>query len=308
MAGRRFIYGLVLIGSVAFYLAYQEWFSWIVLLSVLLFPWLSLILSLPLMFRMKAEPEAMVRIPLGTKEKIQIRVFPEGIQLPLTSKIQITKPLTGVSRVQNVETPLPTEHCGGILAKLHKPYVYDFLGLFRFRLRKCFDATFYVMPRPVGQELPPDLTRYIAQSWHPKPGGGYAENHEIRQYRPGDQLNQIHWKLTAKVGDLMLREPMEPERGRLLLTLDLRGTPGELDDKLGQLLWLGGWLTDHQMEFEICALTGDGVFSRPVRESKDLNAVMDDLLLASPSREGSVLNLEFGFGRQYHIGGESRES
>ncbi|MBR2633811.1 MAG: DUF58 domain-containing protein, partial [Lentisphaeria bacterium] len=54
----------------------------------------------------------------------------------------------------------------------------------------------------------PAIFVFSKASGRPKPGGGYGENYEIRQYRPGDNLNQIHWKLSAKVGDLMLREPM----------------------------------------------------------------------------------------------------
>lgn len=308
MAGRRFLYGLVLMGSLAFYAAYQEWFSWILLLAVLLFPLVSLLLSLPLLFRMKAEPVAAARIPMGSGETVQLRVYPETLQLPLTCKITINNPLTGEKRIVQSGDFLPTDHCGGLRCTLYKPRMYDFLGLFRFRLRKVSEGIVYVLPKPVDQEVPPDLTRYLARSWRPKPGGGYAENHEIRQYRPGDQLNQIHWKLSAKVGELMLREPMEPERGRLLLTMDLRGTPDELDAKLGQLLWLGRWLVEHQMVYDVCVLTGNGVETWTVDCSSGLNRAMEDLLCATPASNGSVRDRELIAAWQYHIGGEPDEA
>lgn len=308
MAGRRFLYGLVLTGSLVFYGVYQEWFSWILLLSVLLFPWLSFILSLPLLLRMSAAPVAAVRVPMGSGEPIQIKLFPENLQLPFKSKIQITKPLTGETKILQPGTMLPTDHCGGIRAKLHKPYVYDFLGLFRFRLRRCSDFTCLIIPKPVMQEPPADLTRYLARSWHPKPGGGYAENHEIRQYRPGDQLNQIHWKLTAKVGELMLREPMEPDRGRLLLTMDLKGTPAELDVKLGRFLWLARWLLEQQTVFELCVLTGNGMENWILSDGSGLEKCMSELLCAPCAAEGSVRDHELIAAWQYHIGGEPGEA
>ena len=59
----------------------------------------------------------------------------------------------------------------------------------------------------------PDLDRYIARAWKPKSGGVCRRNHELRLYRPGDSLNQVHWKLTAKTGKWMIRQPMEPQRG-----------------------------------------------------------------------------------------------
>ena len=308
MAGRRLLYGLVLIGSLTLYAAYQEWLSWILLLAVLLFPWFSLILSLPLLFRMKAEPVALARITLGARETVQVRVFPEKSQLPLTCKIKISNPLTGEIRIVGSGDFLPTGHCGGLRCKLHKARMYDFLGLFRFRLRKVPERTFLVLPRAIQQEIPPDLTRYLAQSWRPKPGGGYAENHEIRQYRPGDQLNQIHWKLSAKVGELMLREPMEPERGRMLLTMDLRGTPDELDSKLGQLLWIGRWLAEHQMIYDVCVLTGNGIETWTVSGNDGLDIVIADLLCATPASQGSVRDKEQIAAWYYHIGGVPDEA
>lgn len=308
MAGRRFLYGLVLIGSLVFYGAYQEWFSWILLQVVVYFPWLSLICSLVAIFRVKAEPDASPRMPVGSLERVQVTVSSQSTQPPLKSRILITKPLTGDSWVLNPGDRLPTEHCGGLIAQLHKPRVYDYLGLFGFRLRKSMTRTFLVQPEPVNMDVPPELTRYLARRWHPKPGGGYAENHEIRQYHPGDNLNQIHWKLSAKVGKWMLREPMEPELGRMLLTLDLCGAPEELDTKLGQLLWLSRWMLEQQISFEVCALTGNGIETWPVRESWDLDKCIEALLCAPFAPEGSIRDRDFAAAWQYHIGGEQGEA
>ena len=40
--------------------------------------------------------------------------------------------------------------------------------------------------------------------------GGQGDPFDIRPYQPGDPLNRIHWKLTARVGEPLLRQP-EPE-------------------------------------------------------------------------------------------------
>ena len=213
MAKRRVAYFLGLMGSFVFYVAYQQWFSWILMLFMLFLPWLSLILSLGAIFRTKLEPSAAPRIPLGTSETIRLNVYSQYPLVPYRSKIRIIKSMTGQSGILKPGDKLPTDHCGGIRAQLYRPRICDYLGLFGFRVRNTAEQTFLVLPEPIGMEVPPDLTKYLAQRLHPKPGGGYAENHEIRQYHPGDNLNQIHWKLSAKAGKLMLREPMEPERG-----------------------------------------------------------------------------------------------
>ena len=308
MAGRRILYGLALIGSLIFYGAYQEWFSWILLQIVLYFPWLSLLLSLRAIFRLKTELSASSKIPLRFRETIQLNVSSKSPQLPLQSKICITKPITGERWILKPGDQLPTEHCGGLHAELYKSGVYDYLGLFKFRIRQSSNRTFLVWPEPVKMEIHPELTRYLAQAWHPKPGGGYSENHEIRQFYPGDKLNQIHWKLSAKVGDLMLREPIEPERGRMLLTMDLCGTPAELDTKLGRLLWLSSWLLEQQILFEICVLTGNGVESWPVGEMWDLDKCMESLLCAPFAPVGSIRERDFTAAWQCYIGGAQGEA
>ena len=309
MAGRRVIYSLTLIGSLIFYGAYQEWFSWILLQIVLYFPWLSLLLSLRTIFRFKMEPAAPSKIPRGSMEKIQLKaVSYKNPEPPHKSRIRISKPLTGESWILNPGDKLPTDHCGGLRAELDKPRVSDYLGLFRFRVRKTSGQTVLILPEPVSMEVPPDLTRYLAQRWHPKPGGGYAENHEIRQYHPGDNLNQIHWKLSAKAGELMLREPMEPERGLMLLTMDLQGTAPELDLKFGQLLWLSDWLLTHQIAFEIRVLTGMGIESFSIRDQWDLRKSMEALLCAPFAPDGSIRDRSFTAAWRHHIGGEQGEA
>lgn len=308
MAKRRIVYILSLLGCLVFYVAYQQWFSWILLLFMLFFPWLSLFLSLGPIFRTRMEPLAAPRMPLGSQQTIQLKVSSQYPLPPHKSKIRITKPMTGECFILKPGDQLPTQHCGGIKAQLHRPRICDYMGLFGFKVRKTTEQTFLVLPEPIKMEVPPDLTRYLAQRWCPKPGGGYAENHEIRQYHPGDNLNQIHWKLSAKVGDLMLREPMEPERGLMLLSMDLRGTASELDLKMGNLLWLSNWLLERAITFDVRVLTGNGIESWSIRDEWSLNSCIESLLCAPFVPEGSIRDRSFTAAWQHHIGGEQDES
>ena len=308
MASRRIFYGLALIEGLVFYVAYQEWFSWILLLVLLFFPLLSLILSLGAVWDLRLEPTAPARIPLSATDVIDVTVSVKHPQPPTKTRLRVFKPITGESWILKPGDKLPTAHCGGLTARLYKPRVFDYLGLFSFPVRRSPSQTFLVLPEPVSMDIPPELTRYLARAWRPKPGGGYAENHEMRQYRPGDNLNQIHWKLSAKVGELMLREPMEPERGLMLLTMDLCGTPQALDTKFGQLLWLGNWLLSQDISFEVRALSGNGIEARAIRDASDLQKCIDTLLCAPFASEGSIRDRDFTAAWQHYIGGERNEA
>lgn len=308
MAGKRLIYLGALLGCVGFYIAYQEWLSWLLLVGVLWLPWLSLVLSLPAILSFRAAVECPESLPLGESGQLTIVGTSRFPVPPFRGRLRLRRWTTGESWLYKQGVSLKATHCGGILATPEKLWVYDYLGLFRFRARHARPGVTLVRPEPARMERPPDLSRYLARAWRSKPGGGFAENHELRIYRPGDSLNQVHWKLTAKTGKLTIREPMEPDRGLVLVTMDLNGTAEELDRKFGRLLWLGGCLLEENVKFEIRVLTGEGVRAFPVAREGELRTAIDQLLCCSPAKEGSIRDLETAASWRRHIGGEPDEA
>lgn len=302
------LYLACLAGGVGFYIAYGEWFSWVVLLMILGLPWLSLLLSLPAMVSLHLEIEAPVALVQGAAAEVWLLGTGPLPMPPFTGKLRLRCCISGdICRIYSHQS-LPTSHCGGITVTVEKPRVCDYLGLFRFHAKAAEPKTLLVRPAPLPVKEPPDLKRFLARAWKPKPGGGYSENHELRLYRPGDNLNQVHWKLSAKTGNLTLREPMEPQRGLVLLTMTLRGSPEELDRKFGRLLWLGAFLLEQEVPFEIRALTGSGIRSLAVDSPQALIRAIDKLLCDPAAAEGSIRDQNYAASWQYHIGGQPDEA
>ena len=308
MKKNRFFYACGLIGAAAFYIAYREWLSWLILVGLLWLPWLSLLVSLPLLLGFRAGTAGPESCRMGQNARVSLNARCRGAVPPFSGRLRLTRVTTGETWQYHHSGPVPTEHCGCILAQPEKVWVSDVLGLFRFRVKSPPPGRILVRPEPVSPGRLPDLRKYTARSWRPKPGGGYSELHEMRLYRPGDSLNQVHWKLTAKTGKLTVREPQEPNRGLVLLTLDICGTASELDRKLGRLLWLGDYLLNESIAFEIRALTGEGIFSRQVADTAALEGALDALLSSAPAAGGSILDREFRASWHRHIGGELDES
>lgn len=298
---------MALSGSLVFYGLNQEWFSWVLLQAVVLFPLLSLLLSIPAMVSVKMKLELPQRLRMGSTQQMTVTVASKLPAPPNSCRLRVTNPMTGERWILKANANVPTDHCGKLQLQLYKPGVCDYLGLFRRRLRRTVGQTVYVLPKPVKMKLPPELSKHLQPRWRPKPGGGFAENYEIRQFHPGDNLNKIHWKLSAKVDELMLREPMEPARGLMLLTMDLSGTASELDGKLGRLLWLSRWLLDHEVTFDIRVLTANGVESWTVREEYDISKCIEALLGTPCAREGTIRDQAFQAAWRHHIGGEQVE-
>ena len=308
MALRRLIYALALVGSLVFYGAYQKWVSFVLLMVAAGLPWLSLILSLPAMLSARMEIQAPSRLRTGDRSRAVLTIICRLPLPPMRGRIRVRNCLTGQTWLLKSGGELPTAHCGGLTLTPVRGKVYDYLGLMGRKLRKNGEITVPVLPSPVALAVPPDLSRYLARAWRPKAGGGYAENHELRLYHPGDNLNQVHWKMSAKTGKLILREPMVPERGLVLLTLDVAGTARELDTKFGRLLWLGEYLLEKGVTFEVRALTGGGIESRTVSGEASLAKCVEALLCAAPASEGSIRDRVFQASWQYYIGGGTDEA
>lgn len=308
MLSRRIWYLTALVGSAGFYVAHGEWVSWVLLVCVVGLPWLSLAISLPAMLRFRMWVQAPAAVPLGVEAQAELLGSSDFPLPPFRGKLRVSPCISGKPFYYRESKGLPTQVCGGMRVEILRGKVCDYLGLFSFSARREEPVLVRVRPQPVPVPDLPGLEGYLAAAWRPKPGGGFAENHELRLFRPGDSRNQIHWKLSAKTGKLMLRQPMEPVRGLVLVTMDLRGTPEERNRKFGRLLWVGQYLLQRQTAFEIRVLTGSGVYSFRVAREGELTRAIDALLCYPQAESGSITDSPCAASWHYHVGGEPDEA
>lgn len=299
---------MLLMGVLVYYVASGEWISWILLLTVAGLPWLSLLLSLPAIWSFQAAPTGVELLEQGEEAEIWLLGSCSSPMPPFKGYLRIQSCFTGKSWRYEPEKGFSTSHCGGYRARVEKARICDYLGIFSFRARNTREQTILVRPKEIPVSDLQDPQRLELGSWVPKAGGGFSEQYEHRLYRPGDSLNQLHWKLSAKVGELILREPMEPVRGAVLLSVALTGAPEELDRKFGRLLWAGRYLLKRELDFELRALTGSGVLCAHVDTEDALQKAIDRLLCAPLAQEGSQWEEEEDACWRYHIGGEADEA
>ena len=77
-----------------------------------------------------------------------------------------------------------------------------------------------------------------------KPGDDPTELFGLRPYREGDRLSRIHWKLSQKTGQTLVKELGLPVSERVLFLLDLTGPGEEISLQLDAFATLSGFLTD----------------------------------------------------------------
>jgi len=154
----------------------------------------------------------------------------------------------------DVTIHLETGHIGCICFEVKKIKVYDYTGLFCIPIKPPENRSTFVFP----DMIPPDpmpvlpMDKVGGKGLKPKPGGGFSEDYDLREYRIGDPLNAIHWKLSSKLDEIIVREPLVSEKGKLLICIDLFGTSEELDSAFGQLFYIAFILLQRMIEFNIC--------------------------------------------------------
>jgi uncharacterized protein (DUF58 family) len=108
-------------------------------------------------------------------------------------------------------------------------------------LDRSFSATDELVVTPVVTPLPPVR---LGGDWA---GGGESSARSIassglddaatREYRYGDDLRKVHWKSSARVGDLMVRREEQPFQSRATLLLDGRASAHRGDGPASSFEW-----------------------------------------------------------------------
>lgn len=121
------------------------------------------------------------------------------------------------------EIILVAKHCGIHTFAMPSIRLYDLLHI--FYIQKRIDDTKEIVVLPTIQEVDISILdeRYNSASRFDnaivKPGDDLSEIFELRKYREGDVLKQIHWKASLKINDILVK--VGSESGDVAITLGL---------------------------------------------------------------------------------------
>lgn len=122
-----------------------------------------------------------------------------------------------------------SRYCGRMDGDIREVWVYDFLGLSRFRIPHKSKGLCYVypVPRDTGiSEVCKMLREEYNQAEHymHRRGNDITEILDIRDYQKGDNIKNIHWKLSKKLGHKVVRELDMPTNQDIILFFALSQT------------------------------------------------------------------------------------
>jgi uncharacterized protein (DUF58 family) len=116
----------------------------------------------------------------------------------------------------------------------------DPLGLFRRRTLGEDAELALVLPRFASLHAQPPVRELEAVVTAPRAGSG-TEIFGVREYRPGDPLRRIHWRSTARRGELIVREFEPPGVQNLGIFLDPYPPTDGAADQVARLAASEAW-------------------------------------------------------------------
>ena len=149
---------------------------------------------------------------------------------------------TGKKRDRRI--PVIMDNCGNVAITVEKVRIYDYLNIFAWTIGKNFETQDVLV-------LPPTKEMYLGKDkWYNetsedsdrfsvyKKGDDPSEIFDIRDYADGDKIQRIHWKLSSKTGNLMVKEGSLPLTKQIHIFIDLcaKGDRAERNHKINLLV------------------------------------------------------------------------
>ena len=306
MLKNRFGYCLLLAAAALFDIFFVGYLSFFIFVFLLLLPVLSFALTALAVGRTQIRLESSAAPAEKQREAVFRILLSNRFFLPVAcAKLRLVSvhSLCGepvretlmfpvdARRESVVEYRVRSQYAGRLAVSLVRVQYYDFLGIFSFSKKLDGRAETFIPPsifpleiglRPLASA--PEGEVYSAV----KPGDDPSEVIGIRPYREGDRLRSIHWKLTARLGELMVREFSLPLDCGVLLLLELLAPgPAELETVVETAASVSHFLVEHQVPHRVEWYDAQKkeYRSEPVGDDDGLSAVLGTILSSGGYRD-----------------------
>lgn len=130
-----------------------------------------------------------------------------------------------LKRKQEIPIDIAFSCCGEISISNISVQCYDIFGLCRRTIFHEENMRLLVFPMDIGMRVFYEKKEIgeQEQSWESlaKKGTDMSEVYDLRQYQPGDSIHAIHWKMSGKWDELVVKEPGDTLHTDALFVLDL---------------------------------------------------------------------------------------
>lgn len=130
------------------------------------------------------------------------------------------------NRIESKKVVTESLPCGYTTFTIENAYIYDILGFGSVSINNISEnVNVMVMPtpKPIDIDLPkmPFVSGDESEIFHEDRGRDSSETFEIREFHDGDSMNRIHWKLSSKTDELMIRDSIAAIETNIYVYFDL---------------------------------------------------------------------------------------
>lgn len=121
---------------------------------------------------------------------------------------------------------IEAKHCGMLQASLQEFYICDMCNLFIMPVQLEEKAELFILPPKEEIEIDIEYIKEGAgedEEMNVEKGDDPSILLDIRSYIPGDRMQRVHWKLTARQDELMVKEYGEAKSRDIHILLELYG-------------------------------------------------------------------------------------
>ncbi len=261
----KYHYLLLLLVTLYLMIMYDHELPVILLLLELILPLLQHLLLFPVAKKLRLGWSSTQRI-YETGEAIPVKLW---IQNPailpvlyLHLVLEIQNGLTGEKENREISVMVPakgmiqvplavsSQYCGKMTVRIAGVRLWDYFHLFSKKKKLTRDYKSEVLVIPALTEVPMEISSLVkgfladCDRYDPhEKGADPSEVFQIREYQPGDRMQQVHWKLSAARDSLLVKELSKPMVYPVILFLDMdRNHPRLLQQAVTDALSLLGTL------------------------------------------------------------------
>ncbi len=248
MVRNKLGYLLFLIISGLFAILYNEYFMGVIFLVAVILPLVLLGIAIVSSFKVTVKLDTTTRAA-GKEEFLNLTVNLKNTSIFPISRmdmlIQYYNEFSGEIKKENIQITLDqkssqnvscqitSKYCGNLIFEIKKIRLYDYFHL--CSINKKINQAIKIAVIPEAYEISEDIiaenNKIMVDSdiySKYKPGDDPSEVFGIREYREGDKQNRIHWKLSYKQEELMIKEFSDPIRESIVILFDIYcGEKGE---------------------------------------------------------------------------------
>lgn len=204
---------------------------------------------------------------------------------------------------------LQSRYSGRMYISIQDFYITDYFGIIPIKIYLKASARITVLPElfacELGERFAPSMSE---EGYADKKGDDRTEIFQLREYQSGDDIKQIHWKLSSKLDEIILKEASRPQSKYRLVFWDKRvqSSPAQMNALADSVASVCNALYEKGEQFRLCYTERDELREWDITDDNVLLQAIPALVKCAGSSDCPDPDLE-GYGSILYFSSEYKE-